>query len=547
MIQQNVENKFLPKNLQEYLENTVIKICIFRLIVFIVLSLPILIVNIENFQFTHSISKLFEHKDILGFILSGLFFTLFFIVTWRFFSNVILFFRLQLITDIILATYFLLITGGISSNGSFLFLAIVFLYGRILGKKTLTYTFLSILLIFLIITILQLKGVNIFNLKTLNTHMALYYNSLQISALCLIVLLVRMGESREDVLLREIAKQKDALNKANILKTKVFDWINSGIIVLDKHGNIESINKMGAKILNIHDTYVLTKPLKKVFYPFYEIWNKWDKKDLTRREVKDKGRILGVTLSKTPNNGGYLIIFSDITKIKGLEQRVVQMEKLAAIGELAAGLAHEIKNPLSGIKGSLQLINKSELTTEQKQRLNKVIFRDIERLDNLLKDFLYFARPKEPEREEIDLENFLNQLIFHIKLTNPEVEIKLTPSIKGKKIIWDQDQLKQVLYNLLLNSIQAMEKTEKKQIVIGCGRDKFNNFMIFVQDKGKGIDKDHVKKIFNPFFTTKPKGSGLGLSIAQRLCKQNNCWLEIKNRRGSGVVAKIYLNKQVGG
>ena len=547
MIQQNVENKLLPKNLQEHLENTVIKICIFRLIVFIVLSLPILILNIENFQSTHSISKLFEHKDILGFVLSGLFFTFFFILTWRFFSNIILFFKLQLITDIILATYFLLITGGISSNGSFLFLAIVFLYGRILGKKALIYIFLSILSIFLIITILQLKGLNIFNLKTLKVHMAIYYNSLQTLALCLITLLVRMGESRENILIREIAKQKEALNKANIIKTKVFDWINSGIIVLDKYGNIESINKMGAKILNIDNTYVLTKPLKKVFYPFYEIWNKWDKKNLTRRELKDKGRILEVTLSKTPNNGGYLIIFSDITKIKELEQRVVQMEKLAIIGELAAGLAHEIKNPLSGIKGSLQLLNKNELSTEQKQRLNRVIFRDIERLDNLLKDFLYFARPKEPEQEEIVLEDLLSQLIFHIKLTNPEIEIKFTPSIKGKKIIWDRDQLKQVLYNLLLNSIQAMEKTEKKQIIIGHGRDRSNNFMIFIQDTGKGIDKDHIKKIFNPFFTTKPQGSGLGLSIAQRLCRQNNCWLEIKNRRGSGVIAKIYLNKQVGG
>lgn len=547
MTQQNVETKILPKNFEEHLEKIVVKICLFRLIVFIVLSLPILIVNIENFDFTHSLDALFEHKDILGFILSGLFFTLFFIITWRFFSNILLFFRLQLITDIILATYFLLITGGISSNGSFLFLAIVFLYGKTLGKKTLIFTFTSILLILLAVTVLQLKGVNIFNLKTLNAHTALYYNSLQLLALCLIFLLARMGESREEILLKEIAKQKDALTKANILKTKVFDWINSGIIVLDKNGNIDSINKMGAKILNLNDSYILTKPLREVFYPFYEIWNKWNKEDLIRDEIKDKGRILGVTLSKTPNKGGYLIIFSDITRIKELEQRVVQMEKLAAIGELAAGLAHEIKNPLSGIKGSLQLLNNSKLTTEQKERLKKVIFRDIQRLDNLLKDFLYFARPKDPVSEEIDLENFLTQLIFQIKLTNPNVEIKLTPSIKGKKIIWDQDQLKQVMYNLILNSIQAMEKTEKKQIIIGFGKDRLNNYMLFVQDMGKGIDKNNIKKIFNPFFTTKSQGSGLGLSIAVRLCRQNNSVLDIKNRRSKGTIAKIYLNKHIGG
>ncbi len=544
MTHQTVDNYLEEKEStqQVYLEKIVIKVCLLRLLLIVILLFPITIINSNEFSLTRNIYLLFSQKQLLIFTASALIITLLFIVSWRFFKDVLIFFRLQLITDILFSIYFMIITGGISSNGSFVLLAILFLYSRILGNKTSFYSFLSIIFILLIITIVQVKSPHILNLKKLNIQMACYYFSLQLLALSLIMLLIKMSQTRENVLLEEITRQRQAIINANAIKTKVFDWINSGIIVLDKHGLVKSINKKGSELLDIPPIDTLSKPLKEVFPPFYNIWKEC-RIDVQRHEIQHQSKVYGITLSTIPEDSGTLIIFSDITRIKELEKKITQMEKMAVIGELAAGLAHEIKNPLSGIKASLQLLNNQTTTEVQKKRLREIIFRDITRLDNLLKDFLYFARPKDPERKEIRLLPLINSILLGLKSTHPDVKFILTPSLKDQVIYWDEDQLKQVLLNLLLNSIQAMKNNKTKKVVIGFGRDKKKREMIFIQDLGHGLDLEDTKNIFDPFFTTKSEGTGLGLSIAQRLASQNNSWIEIKNRKTKGCIAKLYLNQ----
>lgn len=531
-------------DIQEFLENIVVKVCIFRILLFIILSVPLTFINLENINFKNLLEFIFSQKQILSFIVSGLFFNLIILISWRFFQNIIFFFRLQLITDTILGIYFMWITGGISSNGSFLLMGILFLYGRLLGFKTSLYNYLVITITLIIMTTLQIKNPNVYLLKNLDPKQAIYFMILQFSGLSLVLLLVKMGQSKENILLREIAKQKQHFYESEIIKTKVFDWISSGIIVIDKNGTIKSINKEASRLLNLNLQDVLGKDLKNVSQIFHQLWTNWDKRSPKRHDIHVGSKIIGVSLSPIPEHQGALIIFTDITRIKELEQKIAQMERLSLIGELSAGLAHEIKNPLSGIKGALQLIGSSKVNDDQKQRLTKIIMRDIGRLDKLLKDFLYFAKPKQPEKNKIILEDFLKKLISTIKITYPELKIYITPSVYGKHLYWDEDQLKQVLLNLIINSIEAMNESKEKKLVLGYGRDRDNRKFIFVQDVGCGIDETHKDQLFYPFFTTKSDGTGLGLAIAQRLCSENDSWIEIKNRKTMGVLAKIYLSNK---
>ncbi len=531
-------------DLQKFLESIVVKVCLFRIILFIIISLPLALLNLEDFTVKNLILSLLSQKQILVFIISGLFFTLFILISWRFIKDIILFFKIQLICDTILGLYFMWITGGITSNASFILVCILFLYGRLLGIKTAYYNFLLILSSIIIMTFLQIKNPGQFFLKKIDIQQSLYFIILQTSALSLVMLLIKVGQSRENILLTEIAKQKRFIDEAEAIKTKIFDWIGTAIIVLDKYGTIKSINKHCANLLKISIPNILGKKLQEVFPMFYRLWNTWNKNDSKRHEVDFGSRILGVTLSPIPEQQGSLIIFTDITKIKEMEQKIAQMERLSLIGELSAGLAHEIKNPLSGIKGALQLLGSDKLDEKQRKRLKNVIMRDIGRLDKLLKDFLYFAKPKTPEKQKISLDDFLNKLIYNVRLTYPDLKIYITPSAYGKYVYWDEDQLKQVMLNLILNSIEAMNGSQEKKLVIGFGRDRDKKEFIFIQDIGCGIDESKKDQLFYPFFTTKVDGTGLGLSIAQRLCSENNSWIELKNREKRGVIAKIYLSNK---
>jgi len=527
-------------SIKPHFQQMVVRICLVRLAFLLMLLLPLGLAWMARAG-TQSTLSFFLIPEYSGFLVTGSTLTLFFLLSWRFFSNIIFFFRLQLAADLVLVAYLTLLTGAITSHFSFLFLGIIFLYGRYLGFRVSKIITVVIALFFLATAPLHLLDVELMALPHLSYNEYCFNFSLQILALALVLMLLRLGYGREDELLTEINRQQQDLQRSEALKYRVFDWMSSALVVLDKQGSVTVINPVALELTGLTETrQALGKKLQHLFPALGQLWSDWDKKHTLRTETPadEEGLIFGATLTPLPEENGTLILFTDITRVKELEKQVRQMEKLATIGELAAGLAHEIKNPLAGIKGSLQLLQQGSLAAEYTDKLHGVIQRDIQRLDRLLSDFLDFARPAEAHPKEIRLDSAVRLVLESMKQEYPDISFTIQDSILGKSWFWDPDHLHQILLNLLINAAQAARSSDQGEVRVGWAENESRG-CIWIRDNGPGLEKDLEPSLFDPFVTTKDKGTGLGLSIAQRLAGLNSSWIRLAGCEQAGAEARI--------
>jgi two-component system sensor histidine kinase PilS (NtrC family) len=270
---------------------------------------------------------------------------------------------------------------------------------------------------------------------------------------------------------------------------------------------------------------------------------------------------LGFSISPLPDPEGtfigHTLIFQDITKFKEMEDQMKRVDKMAAVGVLAAGMAHEIRNPLASLSGSIQML-KSELTlNDYQQHLMDITLRESERLNSLITDFLLFAHPPQTHKilcsirrileETIDL--FIHSPSFHdgIRIFRPNGHDEVRVSI-------DPDQMKQVFWNLFINAAQAI--TEGGDIRIQLGKEKARReikpslssemkgrewLKISIIDSGNGISPEQKEKIFEPFFTTKETGTGLGLSIVHKIIENHDGLIKVESEMGRGATFSIFL------
>jgi signal transduction histidine kinase len=226
-----------------------------------------------------------------------------------------------------------------------------------------------------------------------------------------------------------------------------------------------------------------------------------------------------------------------------------QTERLAVVGELAAGLAHEVKNPLAGIKVSIEVLaNELTLGQEDKEVFLRII-NEIHRIESLLKSLLSYARPQEPEPVLLDLHQLLETTIksANYSLINPantatlikEIEIVKNFSPELPQVVADQGQMLQVFLNLILNAIDAIPA--RGTITVTTKEESNDAVQIIIADTGKGMSQENLSKVFNPFFTTKPKGTGLGLAICKRLIELHNGTIHVSSTPGEGTTFYITL------
>ncbi len=237
------------------------------------------------------------------------------------------------------------------------------------------------------------------------------------------------------------------------------------------------------------------------------------------------------------------------SSLKNQRSKVRDAERLAAVGELAAGLAHEIKNPLAGIKVSIEVLkNDLNLDQEDKEIFLRII-NEIHRIESLLKNLLNYARPAKPQPDFVNIHDILEAMIktSELAIRSPEDATGLTKDIYFVRdfgadvpiICADGAQMKQVFLNLILNACDAI--AERGTITVKTTKVSDESVEIQVSDNGKGIDFGTLEKVFNPFFTTKSKGSGLGLAICKRLVEQHNGTINATNNPEGGTTFNIVL------
>jgi two-component system sensor histidine kinase PilS (NtrC family) len=226
-------------------------------------------------------------------------------------------------------------------------------------------------------------------------------------------------------------------------------------------------------------------------------------------------------------------------ELRAMEGHVKRVEKMAAVGEMAAGLAHEIKNPLASLTGSIQLLKEDLRYDSDHARLMQIILREADRLSSLASNFLFYARPPAGKVEPIELDRALLETaeLFEKDASNNGRISTIKNVSSDVWITMDPGHLHQILWNLLLNAAEAIDG--EGQIGIDMFPLKHRQACVKITDNGCGISQDALKSIFDPFVTTKPNGTGLGLSIVHRILEAYDAWLNVESELNKGTTVTL--------
>lgn len=355
----------------------------------------------------------------------------------------------------------------------------------------------------------------------------------------LVILASRLSSVIDNInLYRQIVKERNIAE--NILESSP-----NGIITVDNRGRVISINRKAEELLNLSRSDVLGKSIKSVLPD--EIAEAVYSNTSPAAEVRLKNKddnimTLGISHSALFTtegiSGGFLISIQDLTAVKNSEELIRRMDRLSSLGQLSAGIAHEIRNPLASINFNVQILAKK--AADQKE---KNIFEDtmagVERINNLVKGILDFAKPRIPDLNPGDINSSISDSValmdIHFKKKKIKSAVYLEPGLP--EIIFDTQQIKQVFINILLNAVEAMPTGG--EIVIRSGFERLDGatgskITVRIRDNGCGIPEKNRARIFDPFFTTKPDGTGLGLSIVDKILDQHNASIDIISRENQG-------------
>jgi len=307
----------------------------------------------------------------------------------------------------------------------------------------------------------------------------------------------------------------------------------NGLLSVDVGGKIVSYNLLALEMLDLEESQVKGMDFKEVidfkaagiFQTLNQCVSILDR-EITYR--KKSGEIMPLALSITPILDetdvcqGAVIILRDLREIKQLEEKVRRTEKLAAIGKLAAGVAHEIRNPLSSIRGFAQYLRNTLKDKPREKEYAETMVSEVDRINRVVTDLLTFARPMEADLAPTDLTELVERTVRLVQADARSRNVSIRMSLSDlSKIPLDTHQMTQAILNLLLNSLQAVNSGG--YIEVGAELDPaVSRLKIWVEDDGPGISRDQKEKIFDPFFTTQEKGTGLGLAIVHKIVENHN-------------------------
>ncbi len=423
------------------------------------------------------------------------------------------------------------------------------------GGRNSPLVFLYPLLIFVGTLFLGPRGADMLTGLTLSCYIFIYWVSgpLELSSFNLMRFFITVGGMGLSGLLalrfaEELAHSKQrieetqaALYQIEELYQHIMRSMASGLIITDLKGVITSSNQKATDILGQD---LKGKHLIDVV-PGLDLSREQNRGELVLPRGEKK-LYLGYSLFPLKDEKddvfGYGLLFQDITHIKEQEEKLRRAEQQAALGTMAAGLVHEIKNPLASISGAIQLLKEASLVTPQGQRLMNILERSCNRLDELVTNFLFFAKPGSGEKKIFSLKELCGELLEELSCDPALARVKVDLHLPLVKIRGDPGRFKQVLANLLLNAAQALEDTPEPQIEISFIQDQDSPFWrLIVKDNGPGIPERILPRIFEPFFTTKEDGTGLGLSVVYSLVRAWGGHIEVSSQEGKGTTFTLIL------
>ncbi len=352
-------------------------------------------------------------------------------------------------------------------------------------------------------------------------------------------------ESSFNFMCSNLIKREKEIAQLSRYNALILNNMKSGIITFDLLRKITTINPAAKRILSVENNVGENVPEEFNDFVFEALDNI---KDKTSGEINinlgGKRKILFIVLSPLMSEEekriGTIVIFEDVTRIRNLEEKLLVSSRLAVLGEMAAGVAHQIKNPLAVMKVSMEMLRDDLAYPEDDTEagdLSGFILDEIETLDSVVNNFLAFAKPKKGARSYEDVEKIIGFSIRSIPREKYEgIQIRADISGDIRKYLFDRDLIVQAVSNIIINALQCSKRGDAVQV---RAYETQNTLVIEIEDHGEGMDEEVLSKMYNPFFTTKKSGTGLGLSIVHRIIEDHNGQIEVNSIPGEGTIFKL--------
>ena len=462
--------------------------------------------------------------------------------------------------DLLVETLLVYFTGGLDSPFSFLYLVSVITASMLLYRRGGLLAASAASILYGVLVDLMYYGVlpmpeqSMF-LPIAWTSSRLYFNmAANFSGFYATALLTSYLSEQLQRTSRELDANRQNLAELRALNQNVAESIPSGLITLTSSGMASFINPAGAAILRAEPMSVVGRHISELGFFTNEQWNAGReelargavvRQEVERVDAHGDTRSIGFAVSPLftleGKFSGYTVIFQDLTEVKKLEAEVRLKDRMAAVGELSAGIAHEIRNPLAAIAGSVQVLKSSQSLTPQEQRLMSIVLKESERLNKSISDFLRFVRPQEKRTMDFDVAASLSETL-DLLANSPELterhEIRREIVPPSFPLAGDADQIRQVFWNLARNAVAAMPQGGVLTVRTTVEDGLYN---IIFSDSGRGMSQADLQRLFQPFRTNFPSGTGLGMAISYRIVQEHGGKIDVTSREGEGTKIVVSL------
>lgn len=501
-------------------------------IISFLLAVELLIVNLT---ITNVPLRLFETAIVAWFAVS-----FFFLVLHALWEEHKIQALTQIFTDLVFVTAVVYVTGGVDTFFNFLYPLVIIAASVLLPRY---WAYLTAAVSFILFgALLELtfferlpsfqsspRADAKYLLLVLLVNLAVYMAVAHLSSM-LVAKLRQAG--------RELQDKSGELLSLQALHENVIHSIRSGLVTTDLEGRITLVNAPGQKLLERPASSIYGRHISELFIdrlPLFEASSSHGEMRCLTPAGSEK--TFGVTLTAltVPEHGciGYVYTFEDRTELRRLEREIGMRERLAAVGRLAAGIAHEIRNPLASIAGSIKVLAQIAPFNEEQQTLLGIITRESTRLNAIISDFLAYSREKSYKFSRLDLVPLLEDALVLLQNSSHALELKIVRcySAKSAFVVVDADRMKQVFWNLLENAVRAVEGKGTLTISIESEGDYWR---LSIRDTGPGIPSGLADKIFEPFQSKFEGGTGLGLAIAYQIVQAHGARIYAHSGEGAG-------------
>lgn len=402
----------------------------------------------------------------------------------------------------------------------------------------------------------QQKYIILVELDLAQLNKAVKQQLLQIVFLSVVLLLVGVGGWLSLLTLEGLKGSQNRLNRIKAFRDTLISSLPVGLIVTDSQGVIILCNQFAEQIASVTEKEVVGLPPERVLAP--ELARSMTDRNIMNNDTAAREEILlpdskggirtlqlhSMAVVDSDNvPAGVMLLIQDLSQVKSLEEELRRSERMAALGKMAAGVAHELRNPLSSIKGLAILLKSRFQDKSNDQQTADILVQEVERLNRSISELLDYTRPQKLIKEDVHPEEVVRKAISLIRMDAEAMGVTTTIHVDGNVpvIQADQDKLNQVFLNLFLNSIQAMEEGGNLDVDVTA---KDEQVIFTVKDTGCGVSKEDLSRIFDPYFTTKPEGTGLGLAMSVKIIEEHGGSISFHSEPGKGTIVTIALPRQ---